>query len=101
MYHNDKDILLELIRRMVPNLIPLKNPPPKYIAITFCYISESATFVWNFIDIFIMIIGFGLTTHFKVLNNDLEQTDFQSEVKSSIFKTKLHLLAIIFYLHFF
>lgn len=80
MYHNDEDILLGLIRRMVPNLVPLENPPPKYIAITFCYISESATFVWNFIDIFIMIISIGLATHFKVLNIELKQTNFQAKV---------------------
>lgn len=81
MYHNDKDILLGLIRRMVPNLIPLENPPPNYIALTFCYISENTAFMWNFVDIFIMIIGIGLTTHFKVLNNELQRTNFQTVVK--------------------
>lgn len=80
MFHSDKDTLMELIRRMVPHLISSTNPPPKYIAITFCYISESVVFVWNFLDIFIMTIGIGLTTHFKALNKELEQTKFDVEV---------------------
>lgn len=68
---------------MVPHLVPSENPPPNYIAIIFCYLSENATFVWNFVDVFIMIIGIGLTTHFKAFNNELKQTKLEVEVQLS------------------
>lgn len=63
-----------------------RNPPPNSIAIVFCYVSENATFVWNFIDIFIMVIGIGLTMHFKVLNDELERAKLEIEVEFSFFK---------------
>lgn len=60
---------------------PHKNPFPSCIAIVFTYISENATFVWNFIDIFIMAFSIGLTTHFKVLNCELGKANFAINVK--------------------
>lgn len=52
-----------------------------YKAILIYYLSVKAAFVWNFIDIFIMIIGIGLTIHFKVLNHELELAKHEVEVK--------------------
>lgn len=48
------------------------------------YINESSTFVWNFLDIFIMIVGVGLSTHFKVLNDELELAIDRIEVGFSL-----------------
>lgn len=81
IYHSDKDILTELIRSLVPHLVPRSERLPTYLALLICCINESATFVWNFLDIFLMIVGIGLSTHFKVLNNKLEHTAMEMEVK--------------------
>lgn len=82
IYHSDKDILTELIRSLVPHLVPQCDALPTFMALLICFINESATFVWNFLDIFLMIVGVGLSTHFKVLNNKLEHAANEMEVKS-------------------
>lgn len=81
IYHSDKDILTELIRSLVPHLVPQGEPLPTFVALLICCINESATFVWNFLDIFLMIVGVGLSTHFKVFNNELEHAAVEMEVK--------------------
>lgn len=83
IYHSDKDIFTELIRSLVPHLVPQNEPLPIFLAAVICYINESATFVWNFLDIFIMVVGFGLSTHFKLLNDELEKAAVEMEVNLS------------------
>lgn len=58
-----------------------RDPNLNYKVLTICYLSLKAAFVWSFIDIFLMIVGVSLTTHFKVLNNELERVKFGMEVK--------------------
>lgn len=78
--NRDKDILGEFVKVSVPHIIQQNEPLPTFIALLICYINESATFVWNFIDIFIMFFGVGLSSNFKVLNNELEQAIVRIEV---------------------
>ena len=73
-FNSEKDVLTELVISLVPHLVPRTvTELPTSVALLISYINESATFVWNFLDIFIMIIGIGLSTHFKLLNIELEQ----------------------------
>lgn len=36
-------------------------------------------FIWNFLHVFIMVISVGLSTHFKLINDELEQAILLSE----------------------
>lgn len=80
IYQSNGDILTELVRNLVPHLVPQCERLPPFIALLICYINESATFVWNFLDIFMMIVSFGLSTHFKVLNDELERAAIEIKV---------------------
>lgn len=64
--------------RLNKYLILQRIPFPNYIPL--CYLSGNASFVWNFLDIFIMIIGVGLTMHFKVFNQEMERAVVEIEV---------------------
>lgn len=81
IYHSDKDVLTELVRSLVPHLVPQSEPLPIFVALLICYINESATFVWNFLDIFIMIVGIGLATHFQLFNYQLKHAVIEVEAK--------------------
>lgn len=48
-----------------------------WIALLMCFINENATFIWNYTDVFIMIMSIGLSTHFKLLNIELEQATIE------------------------
>ncbi|XP_055326857.1 gustatory receptor for sugar taste 64f-like [Sitodiplosis mosellana] len=43
-------------------------------AICFRLLSLIATFSWNFLDVFIMVIGIGLSTQFRLFNVELGRT---------------------------
>ncbi|XP_055326858.1 gustatory receptor for sugar taste 64f-like [Sitodiplosis mosellana] len=43
-------------------------------AICFKFLSVITTFVWNFLDVFIMVISIGLSTQFRLFNFELRQT---------------------------
>lgn len=79
IYHSDKDFVTELISNLVPHLVPENELLPSS-ALLICVIVESATFVWNFLDIFIMIISVGLSTHFELFNHELEEATLEMEV---------------------
>lgn len=79
--NHDQDILREFIKISVPHIIPQRDSLPTFAVLLICYINESATFVWSFVDIFIMIVGVGLSSHFKVLNYEMEQAIARIEVK--------------------
>lgn len=70
------------------------TPILNYKSIIVCYLSVKAAFVWSFLDILIMIVGIGLTTHFKALNNELQQTKLEMEVKSSYWRLVCYELQI-------
>lgn len=70
--HNENTIL-DYWKTVVSHLIPQNDSFPLWIGSLLCFINETAAFIWNFLDIFLMIVGVGLSTHFKVLNNELEQ----------------------------
>lgn len=99
IYQSDKHILTELIRSLVPHLVPRNEPLPTFLALLICFINESATFVWNFLDIFLMFVGIGLSTHFKLFNNEMERAANEIEVKlmkiKIIFLSKNELLLLL------
>lgn len=72
-----KDPFTELVKSNVPYLITSDDRISVWLAFLINLINVFATFVWNFLDIFIMIVSIGLSTHFKYLNNELEQTKFE------------------------
>lgn len=37
------------------------------------FINVVATFVWNYMDVFVMVVSVGISTRFKQLNADLQQ----------------------------
>lgn len=72
--HHEKYMVTGFIRVLLPSLVPQSDSLPMWIALLMCFINENATFIWNYCDVFIMIFGVGLSTHFKLLNIKLEQT---------------------------
>lgn len=85
MQNHEKYTVTEFLWSLVPNLVPQSDALPMWIALLMCFINENATFIWNYLDIFIMIIGLGLSTHFKLLNIELEQAAI--EVKNTFIYT--------------
>lgn len=73
-----KDPVVEMVNSDVPYLFTNDERMPVWVAIGVKLISVYATFVWNFLDIFIMVISIALTTHFKLFNCELKQA--KSEV---------------------
>lgn len=94
-FESDKNILTELIR----NLVPRSETLPTFIALLICIVHEHATFVWNFLDIFLMMVGIGLSMHFKVLNNELERTT--NEIKVNRMRQLQPLLLLFYNFQFF
>lgn len=37
------------------------------------YLNIIATFIWNYMDLFVMIVSLGISTRFKQINDDLER----------------------------
>lgn len=62
----------EIVKDFVPCFTSNNDCIPLLMAIFTAFVCEYATFVWNFLDIFIMMISFGLSTHFKILNYELK-----------------------------
>lgn len=82
VHHNNKaNILTELAKDLFPQLVSQSEQLPIFVSILICYINESAVFIWNYLDIFIMIVGVGLSTHFKILNEKLERATVHIEVR--------------------
>lgn len=78
---NRKFSVIDFVRTLLASLVPQSDILPMWIAILISFINENATFIWNYIDIFIMIVSIGLSTHFKLLNIELEQATI--EVKNT------------------
>lgn len=75
--------------------IPYIDIIPVWAAFFINFINISATFVWNYTDIFIMIISIGLSTHFQLINKELERANI--EVGSKL----MNFVELIFICHVF
>lgn len=69
--------MTELAKHNVPHLIDLFGKVSLSVAILVNLINVCSTFVWNFMDIFIMIVSIGLSSHFQLLNNQLRQATIE------------------------
>ena len=83
----EKDPLAENIKTYVPYLY--NNTENISIPeIIFAYfIAGTGGYVWNYIDVFIMMIGIALTSQFKLFNDDLRQV--KGMVKFELFECYL------------
>lgn len=69
----DKDDLFEELFRVQLSHLFIIFPYSIWIAIFGKAINVIATFCWNYMDLFIMMISAGLSTHFKQINEDLQR----------------------------
>lgn len=67
-----KDPITEITKRKVPYLFTNYDIIPIY-ALPINLISITTTFVWNFLDVFIMVISLGLSTEFQLFNTELKE----------------------------
>lgn len=74
---NQNLTVTEFIRTLLSSLVPQSGSIPMGIAILMSVINENATFIWNYIDVFIMLMSIGLSTHFKLLNIELKQATIE------------------------
>lgn len=81
---------MNFAKALLPALVPQSHVLPTWLALLLFATNENATFIWNYIDIFIMIMGIGLSTHFKLLNIELEQASI--EVRNLFAAYKAHIL---------
>lgn len=68
-----KNPLLEYVNENVPYLYTNANHISVFEAIIPYVIAIYPVFVWNYLDIFLVSIGIGLTSLFKLFNNELRQ----------------------------
>lgn len=72
---NDKDPVVEFINKNAP----IRNLISTWMAkCVYCSIIIIRLFMWNFLHILIMVISAGLSTHFKLINVELEQAIVRS-----------------------
>lgn len=57
--------------------VPYVGRVPIWAAFFIDFINVAATFVWNYSDIFIMIVSIGLSTHFKLINKEMEMANIE------------------------
>lgn len=69
----EKDPITELIKKNLPGVITSDEFLSFHAACFLNLISVFALFTWNYLDIFIMVVAHGLSTHFKLINDKLEQ----------------------------
>lgn len=65
----------ETIIGLVESNVPYIDHIPIWAAFFINFINISATFVWNFMDIFIIVISIGLSTNFELINKELESAN--------------------------
>lgn len=83
----DRDDLFEELFRVQLSHLFIIFPYSIWIAIVGKVINVIATFCWNYMDLFVMMISAGLSTRFKQINEDLQR--IKGKVKPSGTKTKL------------
>lgn len=62
-----------LMKAQTPYFFTFDIQPPLWNSCCGKIVSIISTVMWNYIDIFIMVIGIGLSMHFKLFNNKLER----------------------------
>lgn len=77
----DESLITIMVNIMVPFLYEIVNQLPPWVAAPFFFISGCATFMWNFLDLFVMVISIGLSTLFELLNYEIEHTRIEVERK--------------------
>lgn len=70
---DDKDPVTEVIRRKVPYILNSDDKIPFWLAIFIDMISITATVIWNYVDVFIMLVSIGLSAQFKMFNTELKE----------------------------
>lgn len=80
----DKDPIRELLKVQAAHLFPSYNKI--LVLIIGKFISVFATFAWNFVDVFNIMISIGLSTIFKLYNEELRRS--KCEVKFRLEKKK-------------
>lgn len=75
----DENFFTNFLMTVVPFLHTIVRPIG-WASFPFYFLSVSATFAWNYLDVFTMMMSMGLSTLFKQLNNELEQTKIEVEI---------------------
>lgn len=79
----DDDPITEIVRHDVRSLIISITVFPIWVSYCInCYVGYFSLFSWTFVDILLMIISISLTTHFKLINNELKQAILFAESHS-------------------
>lgn len=91
-----KEPIIELVKHNVPYLIERFDHVSVLMAICINFINIISTFVWNFLDIFIMSISIGLATHFELLNNELKKATFEVNHLNRVQSSKFYVNIINF-----
>lgn len=82
--NTEKPFMLVFLNDMVPFIHKIIDHIPVWATVPLFFINLHASFVWNYVDIFIMVISMGLSELFKQLNSELEQV----RIKVNTVKTK-------------
>lgn len=67
----DGSLIRLLVNNMVPYLNNITDHLPPWAMFPFLFISACATFIWNYLDIFVVMLSVGLSTLFELLNFEL------------------------------
>lgn len=69
----NKDPMTELVRVQGPHMFTLTEYTSVWKVFCAKFINITSTFVWNYLDTFIMTISIALSTQFELFNNELIQ----------------------------
>lgn len=70
---NDRDPVTEVINRKVPYLFTSDDEIPLWLAMFVDLISITTTVMWNYVDVFIMLVSRGLSIQLKLYNDELRR----------------------------
>lgn len=69
----EKDPLVENIEINVPHLYFDTENISMHEAFFAYFIAATGSFIWNYWDVFLILIGMALTSQFKLFNDDLKR----------------------------
>lgn len=75
------DVATEMLKPLVPFLTLFTEHIPAWLIFPIITFNVCAAFVWNFMDIFIMMVSTGLFVLFEKFNRELEQTKVEVLIK--------------------
>lgn len=84
-----EDPLKELFKVQISQLITFLPYSP-FVAFIGKFVNIVATFAWNYMDLFVMIISVGLSSRFKQINEELQRV--KGEVTNHNFLFYYHIL---------